>query len=529
MMALSRWKVIAVLAATIFSILFTLPNVLPAQARAALPGFLQKTVNLGLDLQGGVYLLLEVDTAALRNERVINTVEDVRTTLRNERILFTDLGQVQGVVTVRITDPGEVERAAKALRQTVAVPSPATGQPAITVSVQPDQRLRLTFSEQAMEAEARDAVSQSIEIIRRRIDELGTREPSITRQGANRIVIQAPGESDPQRLRDVIGRTAKLSFHMVDVTADPAAAVSGRVPPGSQVLLDDNGQPIVVRRRALVSGEMLTDAYPTFDEFGRPAVGFRFDSQGARRFGDATRQNVGKPFAIVLDDKVVSAPVIQTPILTGSGQITGSFSQQEVNDLVLLLDAGALPAPLKVEAQQTVGAELGADAVEAGKISTTIGFVAILIFMVLAYGFLFGGISVIALLINGLLIIAAMSAIGATLTLPGIAGLILTLAVAVDANVLIYERMRDEIRAGRSVLAAMDAGFARAMTTILDANITTLLAALIMFALGSGAVKGFAVTLSIGVVTSVFTAVYVTQVLLALWFRSARPKSLPIV
>lgn len=529
MMALSRWKVLAVLGVTLFAILFTIPNLIPAQTRASLPGFMQKTVNLGLDLQGGVYLLLEVDTAALRSERLINTVEDVRTTLRNERIQFTDLGQVQGQVLVRITDPGQVDRAARALRDTVGAPLPTTGQPAVNVSTQPEQRLRLTFSEQAMDAEARDAVSQSIEIIRRRIDEMGTREPSITRQGANRIVIQAPGESDPQRLRDVIGRTAKLSFHMVDVSADPVAAAAGRVPPGSQVLVDDQGAPMVVRRRALVSGEMLTDAYPTFDEFGRPAVGFRFDSQGARRFADATRQNIGKPFAIVLDDKIVSAPVIQTPILGGSGQITGSFSQQEVNDLVLLLDAGALPAPLKVEAQQTVGAELGADAVEAGKISTGVGFVSILIFMVLSYGFLFGGISVIALIINALLILASMSAIGATLTLPGIAGLILTLAVAVDANVLIYERMRDEIRSGRSVLSAMDAGFARAMTTILDANITTLLAALIMFALGSGAVKGFAVTLSIGVVTSVFTAVYVTQVLLALWFRSARPKSLPIV
>jgi preprotein translocase subunit SecD len=529
MMALSRWKVLAVLAAAIFGILFTIPNLIPAQTRASLPGFMQKTMNLGLDLQGGVYLLLEVDTAALRAERMVNLVEDVRTTLRNERIQFTDLGSVSGEVTVRITDPAQVDRAARALRDTVAAPLPNTGQPAINVTNQPEQRLRLTFVEAAMEAEARDAVSQSIEIIRRRIDELGTREPSITRQGANRIVIQAPGESDPQRLRDVIGRTAKLSFHMVDVNADPVAAAAGRVPPGAQVLIDDQGSPMVVRRRALVSGEMLTDAYPTFDEFGRPAVGFRFDSQGSRRFGDATRQNVGKPFAIVLDEKIVSAPVIQTPILGGSGQITGTFTQQEVNDLVLLLDAGALPAPLRVEAQQTVGAELGADAVEAGKISTAIGFVAILIFMILAYGFLFGGISVIALLLNGLLIMASMSAIGATLTLPGIAGLILTLAVAVDANVLIYERMRDEMRAGRPVISAMDAGFSRAMTTILDANITTLLAALIMFALGSGAVKGFAVTLSIGVVTSVFTAVYVTQVLLALWFRYVRPKSLPIV
>ncbi|HEY9217992.1 MAG TPA: protein translocase subunit SecD [Phenylobacterium sp.] len=528
MMTISRWKVLAVVAAIIFGVIFALPTVLPASARSSLPGFLpQKGLNLGLDLQGGVSLLLEVDTPALRAERLVNMVEDVRTVLRGEKILFSDLGEVAGGVSVRITNPADVSRAQRVLRNSVGAALPSGGRD-VQVATADEQRLRLTFVEAALQAEASDAVDRSIEIIRRRVDKLGTREPSITRQGTNRIVIQAPGETDPARLRDVIGRTAKLTFQMVDESADPAAVAAGRIPPGSVVVTDDAGQPYVLRRRAVVSGEMLTDAYATYDQFNRPAVGFRFDGQGARRFGDATRQNVGKLFAIVLDDKVVSAPRIETPILGGQGQITGNFTTQEVNDLVLLLKAGALPAPLKVEAQQTVGAELGADAVQAGKVSTAVGFVAILVFMLLAYGLLFGGISVIALAVNGLLIVAAMSATQATLTLPGIAGLILTLAVAVDANVLIYERMRDEVRAGRPLITAMDAGFSRAMTTILDANITTLLAAMIMFFLGSGPVKGFAWTLSIGVVTSVFTAVFVTQVLLAWWYRTRRPKTLPI-
>src|SRR5690606_10818023 len=292
---------------------------------------------------------------------------------------------------------------------------------------------------------------------------------------------------------------------------------------------DENGQPLVVKRRALVSGEMLTNARMEFDQqSGRPVVAFRFDGVGARRFGDATSQNIGKRFAIVLDRKVISAPVIQSAITGGSGQISGNFTEETANDLAVLLRAGALPAPLKVEEQRTVGAELGADAVRAGQISTGVGFVAILVFMLLSYGLLFGGISVIALLVNGLLIVALMSVTQATLTLPGIAGLILTLAVAVDANVLIYERMRDEIRAGRPVLAAMDAGFSRAVSTIIAANVTTIRAALIMFQFGAGPVKGFAWTLSIGVVTSVFSAVLITQVLLAWWFRTFRPKTLPI-
>jgi preprotein translocase subunit SecD len=533
MLALSRWKVVLVILSVVAGLLFSLPNALPPDVRNQLPGFLPKqTLNLGLDLQGGSYLMLEVDTAALRRERLTNLVEDVRTNLRNEQIAFTDLGVVNNEVMVRITDPGQVQAAARVLRTNVGAPLPnsVSGRD-VTVLTAPEQRIRLTFSAEAMQAEAARAVEQSQEIIRRRIDELGTREPSITRQGAERIVVQAPGESDPERLKDIIGQTAKLTFQMVDESANPADVQAGRVPPGSELLPSEDGfaPAYVVRRRSVVTGEMLVDAQPSFDQqTGQPVVTFRFNGQGARRFGDITAQNVGKRFAIVLDKKVISAPVIQGPIPGGNGQITGSFTPESANDLAVLLRAGALPAPLNVLEQRTVGAELGADAVSAGLISAGVAFVLVLAFMVLAYGLLFGGVSIVALLVNGLLIVAAMSMTGAGLTLPGIAGLILTLAVAVDANVLIYERMREEYRSGRSLISSMDAGFSRAMLTIFDANITHLGAAVIMFSLGAGPVKGFAWTLAIGVFTSVFTAVLVTQVLLALWLRIARPKRLPI-
>jgi preprotein translocase subunit SecD/SecD/SecF fusion protein len=315
---------------------------------------------------------------------------------------------------------------------------------------------------------------------------------------------------------------------MVDVQNQTQAIQTGLIPPDAELLQDELGTPYLVKRRILVSGENLTRASVGADESGRPAIDFRFDGQGARRFGEATAQNIGLPFAIILDGRVISAPTIQGAITGGTGQITGSFSIESAAELVNLLNGGALPAPLTVEERRVVTAELGADAVQAGAISTAIAFAIIIVFMILAYGFLFGGVSVLGLFLNGLLIVAAMSMTQATLTLPGIAGLILTFAVAVDANVLIYERMRDEARAGRSVIASMDAGFNKAWGTILDANVTTLVAALIMFVFGAGPVRGFAWTLTIGVFTSVFSAVLVAQVLLAWWLKTRRPKTLPI-
>ncbi len=528
MVQLSRWKVILVVLSLVLGVLLALPNLLTPAQREALPGFMPRnTLNLGLDLQGGSYLLLEVDVAEMRASRIGNLVEDVRVSLAEAQVPVNSLQREPAGVVVSLANQAQADAALEALRTLAGAPGP-TGQVERAVTRLPDNRLRYAYTQQAMDGMAGQAVDQSIEVVRRRIDSLGTREPSITRQGADRIVVQAPGESDPEALERVIGQTAQLTFQMVDVENSVVDAQAGRVPPDAELLQDEFGTPYLVKRRILVSGENLTRAAVGADESGRPAIDFRFDGQGARRFGEATTQNIGRPFAIILDGTVISAPTIQVPITTGSGQITGSFTISEASELVNLLNGGALPAPLNVEERRTVTAELGADAVAAGALSTAIGFVIIILFMILAYGFLFGGVSVLGLLLNGILIIAAMSLTQATLTLPGIAGLILTFAVAVDANVLIYERMRDEARNGRSVIASMDAGFNKAWGTILDANITTLVAAMIMFAFGAGPVRGFAWTLTIGVFTSVFSAVLVAQVLLAYWLKTAKPKKLPI-
>ena len=531
MMTVSRWKIIAVIAAVLLSLLFAMPNVLPANVRDGLPGFLpKKGLNLGLDLQGGSQLLLEVDTSALRKERVTNLIEDVRRLLTEKNIRGANINAVgDGLVIVLPDASRAAEIQGLILRQLGA--ATRTGAPDMTVDRR-NAELRVNYTPEAIREVSTQAVEQSIGIITRRVDDMGTREPAISRQGENRIVVQAAGESDPEKLKSLIGQTAKLTFQMVDESMPAQQAEVEGVPPGSEILPSGDPQfpnPYLVKKRADVTGEMLTDARQEMDPTtGQIVVAFRMNGEGAKRFGAVTSANIGKPFAIILDGKVISAPNINSAITGGSGIITGSFDVQSANELAILLRAGALPAPLNVEQQTTVSASLGADAVDAGLISTGIAFVAVLCFMVLAYGLLFGGISVVALLVNGIMIVAAMSMTQATLTLPGIAGLILTLAVAVDANVLIYERMRDEIRSGRTPLAAADAGFSRAMLTIFDANITHLGAAIIMFSLGAGPVKGFAWTLAIGVFTSVFSAVLVTQVLLAFWFRVARPKNLPI-
>ncbi|WP_299007759.1 protein translocase subunit SecD [uncultured Caulobacter sp.] len=531
MLTLSRWKIIAVTLSVIFGILFSLPNVLPQKTLDALPGFLpHKKLNLGLDLQGGSYLLYEVDTDALHRERLSNLTEDVRTQLRSEQIPFGELNQQGEIISVRIGDAARYNDALNLLRKNLGAPlAGVIGGKDVSVSGKGDNRIEVRFVPEAIKADAVKAVDQSIETIRRRIDSLGTKEPSINRQGENRIMIQAPGESDPGKLRDIIGKTAKLTFQMVDETVTPEDVQAGRIPPGSEVLPGDQYSPYyVVKKRALVSGEELTNAQQQFDpQSGNPVVALTFNASGGRKFGDLTARNVGKRFAIVLDDKILSAPVINGPITGGSGIITGNFTVQSANELSLLLRSGALPAPLNVEDQRTVTAELGADAVKAGSISLAIGALSMFVFVILAYG-LFGGFAAIALVVNVLLIVGIMSMTQATLTFPGIAGLILTLAVAVDANVLIYERMRDEANAGRTPMAAADHGYKLALTSILDANITSLISGLIMFSFGSGPVKGFAWTLVIGVFTSLFTAIFITQVLIGWWFKATKPKKLPI-
>lgn len=527
MVQMSRWKVILLALSLVFGLLFSYANALTPAQREALPGWLPKpTLNLGLDLQGGSYLLLQVDVEAMREKRISNLNEDARQTLSEAQIAVSGIARDGNGVVVTLSNPVQMEPALTAMRGLLGNGMAVAADR--TVTRQGDNAIRYAFTDAAVTAMAPTAVEQSIEVVRRRIDSLGTREPSITRQGADRIVVQAPGESDPTQLERVIGQTAQLTFQMVDVENSVQEAMAGAVPPDAELLMGEDGTPYLVKRRVIVSGENLVSASVTTDQSNQPAIGFRFDGQGARRFGETTANNIGRPFAIVLDGKVISAPRINSAITGGNGIIEGSFTIASASELVNLLNGGSLPAPLSVEERRSVTASLGADSVRAGQLATVIAFTGVLVFMILSYGGLFGGISVVALILNFILLIAAMSITGATLTLPGIAGLILTLAMAVDANVLIYERMRDEANAGRSPIAAMDAGFNRAIVTIIDANLTTILAAMIMFFFGAGPVRGFAWTLSIGVITSVFTAVLVTQVLLVVWLRLRRPKKLPI-
>ena len=529
MLQLSRWKVALVALATLFGLVFTIPNLLPPPVFNSLPGFMRQKLNLGLDLQGGSYLLLEVDLQALKAEQLNTTVEESRRVLGEAGVAFSGLGVQNGAVRVRISDPGKLDTAQQKLADAAPQLQGASGRE-YSVDRGPDQTLVLQPAARYDQLSASRAVDQSIEVIRRRVDQLGTREPTIIKQGLDRIVVEAPGESDPQRLRDVIGKTAKLSFQMVDDAAPPVTPGSTAIPPAGDMIVKSASGPelLTLKKRVVVSGEDLVTASQVFGQSNDPQVSFRFNGRGAQRFGQATAENIGKRFAIVLDNQWISAPVINTAITGGSGVIEGgNFTQESANDLALLLRSGALPTSLNPLEQRTVSAELGADAVRTGAISLGVGALAIIVFIVLAYG-LFGLFAAAALIVNVLMLVAILTTTQATLTLPGVAGLILTLAVAVDANVLIYERMRDEERAGRTPLLAADSGFRRALVSIFDANVTTLISAAIMFQFGTGPVRGFALTLSEGVLTSLFTAILITQVLIGWWFRAAKPRKLPI-
>ncbi|MCG8693574.1 MAG: protein translocase subunit SecD [Minwuiales bacterium] len=534
MLYFAKWKIAGVLAVCLLGIVLTLPNLLPRNVVDAIPDWLpNQQINLGLDLQGGSHLLLEVDVDSVIRDRFESLEDEVRLELRQQpRIGYRGLGVRGDTVTLTIRDPAEVDDAVRRLRA-MAIPVNANpllgivgGTPNIEVSAS-GSAITVELTQEALRQRVDSAVRQSVEIVRRRIDETGVNEPSIQRQGGDRILIQLPGVDDPDRIKRLLGETAKMTFHLVDMTADPT---SGRIPPGSRLLQsDDPDDPIpsyVVRKRVEVSGENLVDAQPTYDQ-GQPVVSFRFDAVGAKRFADTTAQNVGRPFAIVLDDKVVSAPRINEPILQGSGIITGNFTPQTANDLALLLRAGALPAPLEILEERTVGPDLGADSIQAGKVASAIGFALVIIFMAIAYG-LFGLAANAALITNMFMIFGVLSLLQATLTLPGIAGIVLTIGMAVDANVLIFERIREELRAGKSPFNAVEAGYKRAFTTIVDANVTTGIAAIILFAFGSGPVKGFAVTLGIGIVSSMFTATVLTRMLVSLWMRRTRPTALAL-
>ncbi len=535
MLYFSPWKTFSIWFVVIIGIVFTLPNMLPQSVLDALPDWAPKQgMTLGLDLQGGSHILLQVDKQDLINERLQATRDDIRTMLRDAKIGYTGLSGTGRSVQVRIREANEVEQAKTALATLTQPVSSGVFGTGSTTELELDEPepglLRFTFTEEGITYRTSSAVTQSIEVIGRRVNELGTTEPIIQRQGVDRILVQVPGLQDPQRLKDILGQTAKLTFQMVDQTMPVQEAIEGRPPAGSTVLysMDDPPVPYLIESRVIVSGENLVDAQATFDQRTSEAVvSFRFDAKGAQRFGQATQQNVGKLFAIILDNQVISAPQIREPILGGTGQISGSFTAESANDLAVLLRAGALPADLTIVEERTVGPSLGADSIDAGKFASMIAGILVVGFMLVAYGTL-GLIANIALVANVALIIAILSILGATLTMPGIAGIVLTVGMAVDSNVIIYERVREERRLGRSLVQSLDSGFSKALATIVDANFTTFIAAVILFYLGSGPVRGFAVTLAIGIITTVFTAFTLTRLMVAAWFAFFRPKTIPI-
>ena len=522
MVQIPRWQVILILAVLLAGLVFALPNVLQRETAEGLPGWVpSEQVNLGLDLQGGSYLLLEADIDSVIREQVENLVDGTRAGLRRAKIGYTGLGVSGEAVVFTLRDT--------TLRNEVREIVSGFGND-LLISSNDEGEFEIRFTDQSLAERRNSVIEQSIEVVRRRIDETGTREPSIQRQGERRILIQLPGVRDPERIKSLLGQTAKLTFHFLDETVRrPGVDLT---PAGTMILpsdeVDASGEPIkyAIKKRVMVSGETLIDAQPSFQD-NLPVVAFRFDPVGAKRFGKATQENVGRIFAIVLDKRVISAPRIRSAIIDGNGIITGGFTVQESQDLSLLLRAGALPAALTILEERTVGPGLGADSVRAGQIACILGMIFVIVFMAMTYG-LFGLMANVALITNLVLILGALSAMQATLTLPGIAGIVLTIGMAVDANVLIFERVREETRNGRGPVTAIDAGYRRAMTTILDSNLTTLFAAILLFAFGSGPVKGFAVTLAIGLITSMFTAIMLTRGLVILWLRRRRPQTLPI-
>ncbi|MBT3559053.1 MAG: protein translocase subunit SecD [Rhodospirillales bacterium] len=528
MIYFAKWKIFAILGICVLGLAFAAPNFLDQRTSDSLPDWLpHKQVSLGLDLQGGSHLLLEVQSDNVIQDDLEAIIDSVRTDLRKERIKYRNLGlsdeELPGV-SVSITDPEKLDIAYELLRQI---------EPGTTTQSNDDGLITIELDEVTVRDRKISTIQQSIEIVRRRIDETGVREPTIQRQGDDRILVQLPGVDDPERIKALLGKTAKMAFHLVDQENSISEALAGRIPPGSRLMYEEgeNGgepRPYLIRKRIMVSGETLVDAQPSQDQrTGEPIVSFRFDTRGAKKFADVTSINVGKPFAIVLDGKVISAPVIRQAILGGSGQISGNFSFQTAQDLALLLRAGALPAPLIILEERTVGPGLGADSIAAGKIASIIGLIAVIVFMGAAYG-LFGIMADVALIMNIFLILAVLSVLQATLTLPGIAGIVLTIGMAVDANVLVFERIREEFRIGRTAMSAVDAGYSRAFKTIIDANVTTLIAAVLLYSFGSGPVRGFAVTLAVGIVTSMFTAIMLVRLMAVSWLRAKKPSTLPI-
>ncbi len=556
MLNLPRWQVIAIILVTALAGLFALPNVLPGSVLDRLPAwYAQNRINLGLDLRGGAYFLLEADLRGVLNERLTNLSDSVRGELRKQQIGFKDVTVQSGAsVTVVLRDETQRAKALEAIR---------TIDSSLTVSGQGDT-IQLAFGQQELTRKKKEVIDQSIEILRRRVDETGTIEPTIVRQGDDRIELQVPGIKDTTDLKRKINQTAKLTFHLVNEdVAQAGQNIPATLPPttflvptreGMQALRAANPkayeeiqsanprltpeqvcrrfqpQCLPVLKRVVVGGEDLDDAKSTFEsqQGGRPIISFTFNTAGGRAFCNATRQNIGKRLAIQLDGEIISAPVVQSAICGGSGIITGQFTTQQTQEQALLLRSGALPATLTIIEERTVGADLGADAIRSGTIAALVGTVMVVIFMLAVYGPLFGGFASLAMMVNMLLVFAGMSILGASLTLPGIAGLVLTVGMSVDSNVLIYERVREEKANGRSPFSALAEGYGRALTAVIDSNLTALIAGVILFGFGSGPIRGFATSLTLGLLTHLFTATIFTRMLLALWVRWRRPTELPI-
>jgi preprotein translocase subunit SecD len=527
-----RWKVWAVSLTVAVGVLLSIPSLIAGSRLAAywpswLPAY---QINLGLDLAGGSQLLLEADVRDSAKQRLQAMEDAVSTELRRDpRVGISEISTAGGRLSFLVRNPAQVDTAVERLRTLTKPVGTFSAERDWTVQVMDSTRVVMAPTEAGNKQALRDAMTVARDVVRRRIDPQGTKEITVINQGETRILVQVPGVEDPEALKALIGQTARLEFKLVATDADPAQVQQGRAPPGAQVLpMADGTGFIAVKRRVMVSGEQLVDAKQGFDpQTNAPVINIKFNSAGARRFGRATQENVGKPFAIILDDKVLSAPNINEPILGGQAQIMGSFTVESANDLAVSLASGKLPVKLNVIEERTVGPDLGKDSIRAGTIASIVAIVAVILFMLVTYG-RFGVYATIGLGVNALMILGIMALFDATLTLPGIAGFVLTIGAAVDANVLINERIREELRRGRRILDAVETGYKEASTAIFDANITNTIAAALMLYFGSGPIRGFAVVLLIGIVTSVYTAVNFTRMLVALWLRRARPKTLNI-
>ena len=556
MLNLPRWQTIVIIAITVVSGLFALPNLLPGKVLDVLPHwYSQSRIGLGLDLRGGAHFLLEADLRSVLTERLTNLSDSVRAELRKQQVTFKDVNVEPGrALIISLRDEAQRAKAIDAIRAL---------DPTLVVSGSGDT-IRLAYSDQELFRRKKEVIDQSNEILRRRVDDTGTLEPTITRQGDERILLQVPGIKDTTDLKRKINQTAKLTFHLVNEDVAAAGAnIPATLPPttflvptreGMQDLRRTNPkawediqtanprmspeqicrryqpQCLPVLKRVVVGGEDLDDSKATFEQQqgGRPIISFTFNSAGGRAFCAATRANIGKRLAIQLDGEIISAPVVQSAICGGSGIITGTFTTQQTQEQALLLRSGALPATLTIIQESTVGADLGADAIRAGTVAAIVGTLLVALVMFVAYGPVFGGFANLAMLVNLLLVFAGMSILGASLTLPGMAGLVLTVGMAVDSNVLIYERVREEKALGRSAFSSIATGYERAMSAIIDANLTTLIAAVLLFGFGSGPIRGFATTLSLGLLTSMFSSTIFTRMLLSVWVRWRRPTELVI-